>query len=79
MMLGGLLMLLVMGVLGIAAIAVVMALLGMAISLAFGLVGFLLFKVAPLVLIGFVVLKLVERRRDRKRISAADQRWLDGE
>ena len=72
-------MLLVMGVLGIAAIAVVMALLGMAISLAFGLVGFLLFKVAPLVLIGFVVLKLVERRRDRKRISAADQRWLDGE
>ena len=34
--------------------------------------------VAPVLLIGWVVLKLVERSRGRKRISAADRKWLDG-
>ena len=43
------------------------------------LIGFLLFKVAPLLLIGWVVFKLVGRSRHRAQISAADQRWLDGE
>lgn len=78
-MLGALLTLLVMGVAGVVAIGVVMALLGVVLSITFGLVGFLLFKVAPLLLLGWVVLKVVERSRGRRQISAADQRWLDGE
>jgi hypothetical protein len=48
-----------------------------------GLVGslaaFLLFKVAPLMLIGWVVVKLLDRRSSSDRISAADRRWLEGE
>lgn len=78
-MLGALLMLLVLGFAGVIAIGVIFAMLAMVLSLTFGLVGFLLFKVVPLLLIGWVVLKLVERGRTPRGISAADQRWLDGE
>jgi hypothetical protein len=77
-MLTALLTLVVMAVAGVIAIGLVMGILGIFLSVAFGLVGFLLFKVAPLLLIGWVVLKIVNRARDRGRISAADQRWLDG-
>jgi hypothetical protein len=78
-MLSSLLILLVMGVAGVIAIGMVMAVFGFVLSAVFGLVGFLLFKVAPILLIGWVVMKLVGRSRARHRISAADQRWLDGE
>jgi hypothetical protein len=77
-MLTALLTLVLMAVAGVIAIGLVMGILGIFFSVAFGLVGFLLFKVAPLLLIGWVVLKIVNRGRDRGRISAADQRWLDG-
>ena len=76
-MLGSLITLLIAGVVGIIAISVVLAILGAVLSITFGLVGFLLFKVAPVLLVGWVVLKLVDRSRNRRRISAADQRWLD--
>lgn len=76
-MLGTLLTLLVLGILGIAAIGVVFALVGTVVSLTMGLVGFLLFKVAPVLLVGWVVLKLVHRSRARPQISARDQKWLD--
>jgi archaellum biogenesis protein FlaJ (TadC family) len=76
-MLSALITLFVLGIVGLVVISVVMALIGVFFSLTFGLVGFLLLKVAPLLLIGWVVLKLVDRSRARKRISAADQRWLD--
>lgn len=78
-MLSALLTLLVMGIAGVVMIGVVFALIGLVLSVAFGVVGFLLFKVVPLLLIGWVVLKLVDRGRGSSRISAADQRWLDGE
>jgi hypothetical protein len=76
-MLGALLTLFVFGIVGLVVISVVMALLGVFFSITFGILGFLLFKVAPLLLIGWVVLKLVDRSRARRRISVADQRWLD--
>ena len=76
-MLGTLITLFVLGILGIVAVSLVFALLGAAFSLAFGLVGFLLFKVAPVVLIGWVVVKLVGRSRRHRQISPADQKWLD--
>lgn len=76
-MLTALLTLLALGIAGLVVISVVMAVIGVVFSVAFGLVGVLLFKVAPLLLIGCCVLKLVERGRRPKRLSSADQRWLD--
>jgi hypothetical protein len=77
-MLGTLLTLLIAGIIGLVAISIIFAIIGAFISVTFGLVGFLLFKVAPVLLVGWLVLKLVDRSRNRRQISAADQRWLDG-
>ena len=77
-MLGTLITLVVAGILGLIAVSVILAVLGAVLSVTFGIVGFLLFKVAPVLLVGWVVLKLVDKSRGRRRISAADQRWLDG-
>ena len=74
-----LLTLLAMLLMGVIAIGMVFAVLGVVLSLTFGLVGFLLFKVAPILLVGWVVVKMLRRSGCRRRISAADQRWLDGE
>ena len=77
-MLGTLITLFVLGILGLVAVSVVFALIGVAFSMVFGLVGFLLFKVAPVLLVGWVVVKLVGRsRRHHRQISPADQKWLD--
>jgi hypothetical protein len=78
-MFAALLTMLALGIAGVIAIGMIFALLGVVVSVTFGLVGFVLFKVAPLLLVGWLVLRLVERSRSRHRISAADQRWLDGE
>jgi hypothetical protein len=77
-MLGTLITLLIAGLVGLVAISLVLALVGALFSITFGILGFLLFKVAPILLIGWLVLKLVDRSRNRRQISAADQRWLDG-
>lgn len=76
-MLSALLTLFVFGIVGIVVISVAMALLGVFFSLAFGLAGLLLFKVAPLLLLGWVVVKAIDMTRGRKSISKSDQRWLD--
>jgi hypothetical protein len=76
-MLGSLLTLLIVGFLGLVALSVILAIVGVFLSITFGIVGFLLFKVAPILLVGWLVLKLVDRGRSRRQISAADQRWLD--
>lgn len=76
-MLGTVLTLLVAGILGLIAVSVVLAILGTVLSVTFGIVGFLLFKVAPVLLVGWVVMKVIEKKRGGRRISAADQRWLD--
>lgn len=77
-MLSALLTLLVLGIAGIVAIGVVMTLLGVVFSIAMGVAGVLLFKVAPLLLVGWLVLKVVERGRRPKALSDADRKWLDG-
>jgi hypothetical protein len=59
-------------------VGVLLAILSFVVSVTFGIVGFLLFKVAPLLLIGWVVVKVVERSRSRRAIGRADQKWLDG-
>lgn len=76
-MLSALLTLFVFGLVGLVLIGVVLAVVGAVLGVAFGIASFLLFKVAPVLLIGYLVLRLVNRGRSRRRISAADQRWLD--
>jgi hypothetical protein len=76
-MLSTLLTLFVLGFVGLLVVGVVLAVIGVVFGLAVGVASFLLFKVAPILLIGWVVLKLVSRARGHRQISAADQRWLD--
>jgi hypothetical protein len=76
-MLSTLIALFVLGILALVAIGILMAIFGAALSLIFGIVGFLLFPVAPILLAAWIVLRLIRRPGKRRRISAADQRWLD--
>lgn len=78
-MLSALITLFVLGIVGMVAAVVILALVGTAIGLAFGALG-LAFKVIPVLLVGWVVVKLIQRGNGRgsyRRISAADQKWLD--
>lgn len=74
-MLGSLLLLFGLGLAAVVAIGLMLAVLG----LVFGTAAFLLFKVAPVLLVGWIVLKLVGRSRRPDRIAASDRKWLDGE
>ena len=74
---GTLLTFLAVGLVTLIAAGVVLSLLGTVFSLTFGLASFLLFKVAPVMFLGWVVLKILDRVRGKKQISAADRKWLD--
>jgi len=63
---------LLIGIVALVTLSVVGAVLG----LAFGLVTFLLFKVAPVMLVGYVVLRLIKPKP--KQLSAEDRKWLEG-
>lgn len=78
-MLGSLLTFLLVGLVTLVAAGVVLAVVGTIFSLTLGLAGFLLFKVAPILLIGWVVVKLIERKRHGGELSEADRKWLEGE
>ena len=56
--------------------SIVLAIVGSVIGLVGSLVGFLLFKVAPILLVGWAVMKLLDRRKSGQ-LSAADRRWLE--
>jgi hypothetical protein len=76
-MLASLITLLVVGLVGMVLLGVVLAVVGVFVSVALAVAGVLLFKVAPLLLVGWLILKLVQRGKGHRQISAADQRWLD--
>ena len=57
---------------------IVLSILGTVFSLTFGLVTFLLFKVAPLALVGWIVMKVLQKVRGGGSISPADRKWLEG-
>ena len=84
-MLSALVGLMVAGIVGLVVITVLLALVGAFFGLAFGLVGMVLalaFKILPLVLVGWLVVKLVQRAErpglpGGSRLSSSDQRWLD--
>lgn len=77
-MIGSLLTFFAVGLLTLVVAGVVLAVVGSVIGLVGSLAAFLLFKVAPVMLVGWVILKLLDRKSSG-RISAADRRWLEGE
>lgn len=74
-MLTSLLTLFVVGIVALVAVGVVLSVIGAVLGIAFGLAGFLLFKVAPVVLVGYVVMRCLAPKQ--KRLSAEDRRWLE--
>jgi uncharacterized membrane protein YccC len=74
-MISALLTFLLIGVVALVAIVVVLAVVGAVFGLAMGLLGFLLFKVAPLILIGYLLVRFLAPRS--RRLSAADRKWLE--
>lgn len=76
-MLGTLLTFFAVGLVTLVVLGIVLSIVGTVFSLAFGLAAFLLFKVAPVVLVGWVVLKLLNRRKAAGELSPADREWLE--
>ena len=74
-MLGSLLTFLAVGILTLIAAGVVLSVLGTAL----GFASFLLFKVGPLLLVGWVVVKVLENKKKNGYLSEADRRYLEGE
>jgi hypothetical protein len=74
---GTLLTFLAVGLVTLIAAGIVLSILGAVFSLTFGLASFLLFKVAPVMFIGWVALKIFDKVTGKRRISASDQKWLD--
>ena len=78
-MLGSLLTFFAVGLATILVASVVLSVVGIVFSLTLGLASFLLFKVAPILLVGWVVVKLLDRNRSRDSLTDADRRWLESE
>lgn len=78
-MLGSLLTFFAVGLATILVASVVLSVVGVVFSLTLGLASFLLFKVAPVLLVGWVVVKLLDRRKNRDSLSEADRRWLESD
>lgn len=78
-MLGSLLTFFAVGLVTILVAGVVLSVVGVVFSLTLGLASFLLFKVAPILLVGWVVVKLLDRNKKRDSLSEADRRWLESE
>lgn len=78
-MLTALLTLVVICVVGLVAVSILFALVAAVFGLAFGALG-LLFKLLPVLLVGYVVVKLVQRGSgggSHRRLAPSDQAWLD--
>ncbi len=78
-MLGTLLTFFAVGLVTLIVAGIVLSIVGTVFSLTFGLATFLLFKVAPILLVGWVVVKIVQKVRGKDSLSAADRKWLEGE
>jgi len=78
-MLSSLLTFFMVGLVTLVVAGVALSLIGLVFSLTLGLAGFLLFKVAPVLLVGWVVVKLIEKSRGKAALSDSDRKWLEGE
>jgi hypothetical protein len=78
-MIGTLLTFFAVGLATLIVAGIVLSILGTVLSIGFGLATFLMFKVAPILLVGWVVLKVIDKRSGNDSLSAADRRWLEGD
>ena len=78
-MIGTLLTFFAVALVTIVVAGIVLSIVGTIFSLTVGLVTFLLFKVGPVLLVGWIVMKIIEKVRGRGSLSAADRKWLEGE
>lgn len=74
-MLSSLLTFLIVGLIAVVGISIFLALVGAVFGLALGVVKFLLFTVAPIALIGYVVMRFFAPRS--RRLTKADREWLE--
>lgn len=77
-MIGTLLTFLAVGIVSIVAVWIVLQVVGSILGLTLGIASFLLLKVAPVMLVGWLVLKVLAKVR-RSSLSAADRQWLEGD
>jgi hypothetical protein len=78
-MLGSLLTFFAVGLVTLIVAGIVLSVVGVVFSLTFGLATFLLFKVAPVLLVGWIVVKLIQKSSSAGTLSEADRKWLEGE
>ena len=78
-MIGSLLTFFAVGLITLVVAGVVLGIVGVVFSLTFGLALFLLTKVAPVLLVGWIVVKLFEKTRGSSSLSESDRRWLEGD
>lgn len=74
-MISSILTYLVVGLLVIIGVSLGLAVLGTVFGLALALAKFLLFGVGPILLVGYVVVRLLAPRS--RRLSGSDQDWLE--
>jgi hypothetical protein len=78
-MLGSLLTFFAVGLVTLLVAGIVLSVIGVVFSITIGLASFLLLKVAPILLVGWIVVKVIQRSSGRRELSDADRRWLEGE
>lgn len=78
-MIGTLLTFLAVGVVSLVVAWIVLSVVGAVLGLTLGIASFLLFKVAPFMLIGWVVLKILDKVRGSDQLSSSDRQWLEGD
>lgn len=78
-MIGSLLTFFAVGLVTLIVAGIALAIVGTVFSITIGLTSFLLFKVAPILLVGWIVVKVIEKSRGRDSLSGADRKWLEGE
>lgn len=74
-MISALLTFFVGGLIALVGLVVLLAVVGAVFGLALSLVGFLLFKVAPVLLVGYLLVRFLAPRQ--ARLSASDREWLE--
>jgi len=78
-MIGTLLTFFAVGLITLIVAGIVLSIVGTIFSLTFGLATFLLFKVAPILLVGWIVMKVVQKVKGKDSLSSSDRKWLEGE
>ena len=74
-MIASILTYLIIGLIVVVGVSIGLAVLGTVFGLALGLAKFLLFTVGPILLVGYVVVRLLAPRS--KRLSKAERDWLE--